>query len=88
MAAWFVEIGQLRHFCDRHDITLCDDTCYTSENSYMDYYLEVSGRRVGKPKHNIFIIFQINKHPIYNIINFNNIIYMLKFIIINYLNFF
>ena len=49
MVVWFVEIGQWRRFCDRPDITLCDDTGYTSD-AYMDWYQEVSRRCVGKPK--------------------------------------
>ncbi|XP_063936158.1 protein MAIN-LIKE 1-like [Daucus carota subsp. sativus] len=50
MAVWFAEIAQWRRFCDRPDIALCDDTLYTTEDAYMEWYLEVSRRGIGKPK--------------------------------------
>uniref|UniRef100_A0A162A2F6 Ubiquitin-like protease family profile domain-containing protein n=1 Tax=Daucus carota subsp. sativus TaxID=79200 RepID=A0A162A2F6_DAUCS len=50
MAVWFVEIAQWRRFCDRLDIALCYDILYTTEDAYMDWYMEVSRRRIGRPK--------------------------------------
>ena len=50
MAVWFVEIAQWRRFCDRPDIALCYDILYTTEDAYMDWYMEVSRRRIGRPK--------------------------------------